>query len=214
MAKYPVFLDLREKKAVVVGGGAVATRKCQVLLDAGARLVVVAEQAEDVIVNLCARNGAELVKAKYSAEYLSGALLAIAATNKPDLNRRIYLDCQRLDILCNVVDDPASCDFFVPAVVRRGHLQIAVGTDGYCPAYSGHLRRKLEDIFTPEHGEFLAELEQLRTRLVESVTEPAVRKSLLGRLVDDKSFDYFTQNGPDAWRRYADEIIRQATAPA
>jgi precorrin-2 dehydrogenase/sirohydrochlorin ferrochelatase len=192
----------------------VATRKCQVLLDTGARLVVVAEHAEDILINLCAQHGAELVRSRYSPEYLSGALLAIAATNRPDLNRRIYQDCQRLEILCNVVDDPALCDFFVPAVVRRGRLQVAVGTDGYCPAYSGHLRRKLEDLFTDKHGEFLAELEQLRARIIKVVPDAAVRKGLLGRLVEDHSFECFCGKGPAAWRQYADGIIKESTRPS
>ena len=85
-------------------------------------------------------------------------MLAIAATSDRQLNRRIYKDCQELEILCNVVDAPELCDFIVPAVVKRGDLQIAIGTEGNCPAYAGHLRKKLEQSFTDKHGEFLAEL--------------------------------------------------------
>lgn len=196
---------------VVIGGGAVAVRKAQALSAAGARLVVVADKVNDALTALCARTDAELIKSKYSKAYLAGAVLAVAATNKPELNRRIYKDCQELEILCNVVDEPELCDFFVPAVVKRGDLQIAVGTEGDCPAYAGHLRKKLEQTFTERHGEFVAELEILRKRIIKEMPDPADRKAILGQLVDDKSFEYFLQNGPEKWQQYAQMLISAET---
>ncbi len=207
MAKYPIFLELASRRAVVIGGGAVAVRKAQPLLAAGARLVIVAEHVDDMLTALCARSEAELVRSKYSKNYLAGAVLAIAATNNQQLNKQIYKDCQELEILCNVVDQPELCDFFVPAVVKRGELQIAIGTEGYCPAYAGHLRKKLERTFSDKHGQFLAELETLRKRIIKDVPDPADRKALLGQLVDDKSFEYFIENGPAKWQAYADKLI-------
>ena len=184
-----------------------AVRKAQVLLDAGARLVVVAEHVDDMMTDLCQGRDAKLIKSKYSKDYLVGASLAIAATNDHVLNRRIHKDCQELEILCNVVDEPQLCDFFVPAVVKRGDLQIAIATEGDCPAYAGHLRKKLEQAFTRQHGEFLAELQALRDHIIKSVASAADRKTLLGKLVEDKSFEYFVENGVAEWRLYADEII-------
>ncbi len=184
-----------------------AVRKAQVLLDAGARLVVVAEHVDDMMTALCQGKDAKLIKSKYSKDYLVGASLAIAATNDHELNRRIHKDCQELEILCNVVDEPELCDFFVPAVVKRGDLQIAIATEGDCPAYAGHLRKKLEQAFTRQHGEFLAELQALRDHIIKSVASATDRKTLLGKLVEDKSFEYFVENGVAEWRLYADEII-------
>jgi precorrin-2 dehydrogenase/sirohydrochlorin ferrochelatase len=207
MAKYPIFLELGGRRAVVIGGGAVAVRKAQALLAAGARLVVVAERVDDMLTALCARHDAKLIRSKYAKNYLAGAVLVIAATNNRQVNMQIYKDCQELEILCNVVDDPEFCDFFVPAVVKRGHLQIAIGTEGYCPAYAGHLRKKLERTFSEKNGEFLAELETLRKRIIKDMSDPADRKAILGQLVDDKSFEYFIENGPDEWRVYADRLI-------
>lgn len=207
MAKYPIFLELKGRRVVVIGGGAVAVRKAQSLLETGARLVVVAERIDKMMTALCRSKNAELIKAKYSKEYLAGAVLAVAATNNHQLNRRIYKDCQALEVLCNVVDEPELCDFFVPAVVKRGDLQIAVGTEGNCPAYAGHIRKKLEKIFTEKHGQFLAELQTIRQEIIEGVTEPAERKTVLGLLVDDESFEYFVQNGPEKWRVRSEEII-------
>ena len=207
MAKYPIFLEMCGRRAVVIGGGGVAVRKAQALLSGGARLVVVAKETDDALTALCQGSNAELIRSKYSKDYLAGAVLAIAATNDARLNRQIYKDCQELEILCNVVDAPELCDFLVPAVVKRGDLQIAIGTEGHCPAYAGHLRKRLEQSFTDKHGEFLAELETLRKRIIQDVPDAANRKSLLGQLVDDKSFEYFIENGRDEWHRYADKLI-------
>ena len=210
MAKYPIFLELSGRRAVVIGGGGVGVRKAQALLASGARLVVVAERIDDMMKALCTGIKAQVVKSRYSKEYLAGAVLAIAATSDHELNRRIYRDCQELEILCNVVDEPELCDFFVPAVVRRGNLQIAIGTGGFSPAYAGHIRKKLEEIFTETHGEFLVEVETLRKRIITEVPDQADRKALFGHLVDDESFEYFVENGPDAWRERAGEIIKES----
>jgi precorrin-2 dehydrogenase/sirohydrochlorin ferrochelatase len=206
MAKYPIYLEMRNRRAVVIGAGHVAVRKAQGLLAVGTRLVVVAETVDDVMTTTC-QGKAELIRSRYSKDYLAGATLVIAATNDHKLNKRIYHDCQALEILCNVVDEPQLCDFFIPAVVRRGDLQIAVGTEGICPAYAGHVRKKLEQTFTNEHGEFLTELENLRERVIRAVVNPTTRKILLGKLVEDKSFEFFVQNGPAEWRKYAEQLI-------
>jgi precorrin-2 dehydrogenase/sirohydrochlorin ferrochelatase len=208
MPKYPIFLELSDRRAVIVGGGAVATQKAQALLAAGARLVVVSKDIDNALAALCQGANAELIKSRYSKSYIAEATLVIAATNDEQLNKQIYKDCQELEILCNVVDSPELCDFIVPAVVKRGDLQIAIGTEGHCPAYAGHLRKKLEQSITIQHGEFLAELEKLRKRIIEDVSDEAERKVLLGELVDDKSFEYFVQNGPQVWRNYAKEIVQ------
>jgi len=209
MAKYPIFLELSGRRVVVIGAGAVAARKAQSLLDAGARLVIVADKIDDVLTSLCQGTNAELIKSKYAKDYLSKAVLAIAATGDRQLNRRIYKDCQELEILCNVVDEPKLCDFFVPAVVKRGDLQLTISTEGNYPAYVGHIRKKLEQTFTEKHGEFLAELETLRKQIIKDVPDLTDRKALLGQLVDDESFEYFIQNGPAAWRSRAEKITKE-----
>jgi precorrin-2 dehydrogenase/sirohydrochlorin ferrochelatase len=206
MAKYPIFLELGGRRVVLVGGGAVAVRKAGSLLEAGARLIVVDHKPSDAMTDLCTRHNAELIRDRYSKQYIAEAVLVIAATDDRKINQQVYEDCQELEILCNVVDEPELCDFFVPAVVKRGDLQIAIGTEGYCPAYSGHLRKKLEAIFTEEHGQFLAELEQVRREVIEQIPA-ADRKALLGRLVDDESFEYFRTNGPAAWRERAQAMV-------
>lgn len=209
MAKFPIYLELNNRRAVVIGAGSVAARKVQALHDAGARVIVIAEHVKTALEEAFHLPNVELVLASYSKNYLAGATLAIAATNDPALNQKIFHDCQELEVLCNVVDQPELCDFYMPAVVKRGDLQIAIGTDGNCPAYSGHLRRKLEEVFTEEHGRFLEQLEKTRKRVLDEVADPNQRKAILGRLASDESFDIFTQAGAGAWTEYAREIIAQ-----
>ena len=210
MAKYPIYLELAGKRVVVVGAGAVAARKAQALSEAGARVVVIAKKADPAFEKSCKLPNVEVVISAYSKDYLSEAVLALAATNDLDLNRRIYKDCQELEVLCNVVDQPELCDFFVPAVVKRGPLQIAISTDGNCPAYAGRLRKKLEDQFTDDHGRFVIKLESIRKKVVADIPDGTKRKMILGQLAGDKSLEYFLTNGPAEWQSYAQKIITQS----
>jgi len=191
----------------VIGGGTVAVRKAQSLIASGARLVIVAKHTDEEMDAICQAECVRFVKDSYAKEYLVGAILAIAATNDTELNKQIYKDCQELEVLCNVVDEPELCDFFVPAIVNRGHLQIAIGTEGYSPAYAGHLRKKLEQIITEQHGLFLAELEAVRKLIQERIPECDNRKILAGELVDDKSFELFVKEGAKNWRSWAEKMV-------
>ena len=210
--KYPIFLNLESKRAVVIGAGSVAARKILGLLEAKARLVVVAEHIDDALKARCKNTDIEFVEAKYSKDYLVGATIAFAATNDRKTNEQIYKDCQQLEILCNSPDNPDVCDFLLPAVVKRGDLQIAIGTEGNCPAYAGHLRQKIEEIITEDHGRFLAELETARKRIMETMPDSAERKALLGELVSDASFKYFVEKGSAQWQKNAEEKIKSHTA--
>jgi len=205
MSKYPIFIELEGRRVVVVGAGAVAVRKTQTLLEAGAEVVLVAESIDDRLRG----SKAILIESSYSKKHLHGAAMVIAATNNLQLNGQIYEDCRQMQILCNVVDQPELCDFFVPAIVKRGQLQVAVGTEGYCPAYSAHLRKKLEQIFTEKHGSFLEELEKIRKRVVKDLPGAPDRKMLLEKLVNDESFELFTNSGPEAWRERAEKTIKE-----
>lgn len=207
MFKYPIFLNLAGRKAVVIGAGSVGARKAQTLAETGARVVVVAMQVDPAFSIIANRPNVEMIQARYAKEYLAGALLAVAATNDPDLNKQIYADCQKLEVLCNVVDVPELCDFFVPAVVQRGPLQIAISTDGNCPAYAGHVRRKLEELFSETHGRFVEDLEVLRRRLIQIEPDDDRRKTLMGRLVSDESLDYYIRQGAPAWKIRAEQWI-------
>ncbi|MDD5011635.1 MAG: bifunctional precorrin-2 dehydrogenase/sirohydrochlorin ferrochelatase [Phycisphaerae bacterium] len=208
--KYPIFLNLKLQRAVVIGAGSVGTRKVLSLLETQARIVVVAERIDETLRAKCKNADVEFVEAKYSKEYLVGATIAFAATNDRKTNEQIYKDCQQLEILCNSPDNPDVCDFLLPAVVKRGDLQIAIGTEGNCPAYAGHLRQKFEEIITEDHGRFLTELEQLRREVFSRISNADKRKTVLGILAGDEAFGVFKKNGPKALGDWAEKIISES----
>lgn len=207
MAKYPIYLEMSGRRAVVIGAGPVAARKVQSLQETGARVTVIAEHVQPTLEEAFHLPHVELVLSPYQKAYLVGATLVIAATNNTDMNRQIFADCQELEILCNVVDQPELCDFFVPALVRRGDLQIAVSTDGHCPAYAGHLRKKLEELFTDTHGLFVEALDHARRQAIEAIDDPDQRKAVMGRLAGDESFAYFVQHGSSEWHEHSQSLI-------
>ena len=199
MAKYPIFLELEKHRAVVIGGGNIAFRKATVLYEAGADVLVVALSICECLKELCDAGDMTAIESAYEPCHLDKARLVIAATDDMALNEQVYADCQKRNILCNVVDIPHLCDFYVPAIAQQGSLQIAIGTDGKSPAYAGYLRRKFEAQFTEKHGQFLEELHCMRMYIIEYVADPALRKILLKQLVRDESFDVFLEKGSQGW---------------
>jgi siroheme synthase-like protein len=103
------------------------------------------------------------------------------------------------------------CDFYVPAKIERGPLQIAVGTNGASPAYSAKLRRQLESMFTETHGQFAAEMGVVRKRVIEEIADGNKRKKIFEALVSDESFDRFVNYGAQAWRNYAENLVISET---
>jgi siroheme synthase-like protein len=206
MSKYPIYLELQEKRVVLIGAGSVAARKAGALIAAGAKVRVVAQTIEPVFDESCKELSIEIIRDSYSKQFIQDAFLVIAATNDHALNTEIFQDCQQLKILCNVVDVPDLCDFYVPAVIQRGDLQIAISTNGKCPAFAAHLRRKLEELITKDHGNFLDVLDHARQCITGQVVMTK-RKELLSRLSDDASFQLFLDKGADAWKLMAQELI-------
>lgn len=207
MAKYPIYLDLTNTQAVVIGAGSVAGRKVKTLLQAGAAVKVVTRAVEKDFDEICKGLDIEIVISDYERSHLKEAFLVIAATDDPELNTRIYNDCQSLKILCNVVDVPHLCNFYVPSVIRQGDLQIAISTNGKCPAYAAHLRRTLEKLITEDHARFLDCLDEIRQEIIVGGIPLANRKTLLVKLADDDSFEMFLKEGPQFWKQKAMEML-------
>lgn len=160
---YPAFLRLEGKRVLLIGGGKVAARKARALARCGARVKVVAPRVCPAAWEPAAR----VVERRFRARDLDGAALAVCATGDERLNARVSRLCRRRGIWANVVDRPRLCDFFVPAVVRRGRISIAVSTGGASPFLARRLRRRLQYLLTPEDARLAAALGKLRPRLLE-----------------------------------------------
>jgi uroporphyrin-III C-methyltransferase/precorrin-2 dehydrogenase/sirohydrochlorin ferrochelatase len=181
---YPVLLDLRGRRAVVVGGGAVAEAKVGPLVDAGAAVTVVAP-ALTAGLALRAREGRVAhVARSYTPGDLEGARIVIAATDEPDVNHAVYAEAESRGIPVNVVDDPPYCGFILPSILRRGELVVAVSTSGNAPALAVRIRERIERELGDEYARFLALAGALRKPLAEKHPDFQVRKRLWYRLVD------------------------------
>src|SRR6202522_347921 len=165
---FPVFMKLADRPCLVVGAGEIAKAKIASLLEAGARVSVVAPEAAPEIQTLAANRQIAWKKRRYQASDLEGAFLVIAATSDASVNNAVFTQASREGILCNAVDDPPNCDFYFPAVVRRGDLQIAISTAGESPAFAQKLRRAFEDALSANLGDWLAAIGQIRREILAS----------------------------------------------
>jgi precorrin-2 dehydrogenase/sirohydrochlorin ferrochelatase len=172
---YAISLKLAGRLCVVVGGGAVAERKVRTLIASGARITVVAREAGAGIEKLAEDRAIIIHRRNVSEDDVQGNYLVIAATDDHDTNREIAGWARRAGALVNVVDSPEESDFFVPALVQRGDLTIAISTSGKIPALARKIREELEAQFGQEYAQYVALLEEARKRIYASaaVTEPA-----------------------------------------
>jgi len=177
-----MFLKLEGRPCLVVGAGTVAEGKIGSLLLAGATVRVVAPQANAAVLEW-ARTGVIRWEAReFSPLDLDKVFLVIAATSSNEVNESVFREAQRRDVLCNVVDHPQHCDFYYPAVVRRGQLQIAISTAGESPALAQRLRRELEIQFGPEYESWVEQLGKARSELFARDINPEERRRRLHEL--------------------------------
>jgi len=165
MADYfPAFLDLRGRRCLVVGGGAVAERKTRDLLACGASVVVVSPAVTPGLAELARAQLISHRVRRFRRWDTRGCAVVIAATGDPAVDAAVAVEARRRHGLVNVVDDPARCDFIVPSVLRRGQLQVAVSTGGRSPALARDIRRRLEPLFPAELGTVIEEAGRRRSR--------------------------------------------------
>jgi precorrin-2 dehydrogenase/sirohydrochlorin ferrochelatase len=195
---FPIFLKLTRRRCLVVGAGTIAEGKIAGLLDAGARVRVVAPQATAAIA-AWARNRRILWSQRvFEPADLDRAFLVIAATSSVKVHRVVFREARRRGVLCNAVDEPERCDFYYPAVVRRGDLQIAISTGGRSPALAQRLRRELEAQFGPEYKAWLDQLGRSRAALFARSMNPEARRRLLHRHVTPDAFLQFRRESVES----------------
>ncbi len=142
MDYYPIFLDLRGRACLVVGGGEIATRKVEGLLRVGANVTVISPQASEMIRRHAQSNRLRYVQRFYQDGDLKGYFLAYAASGIAEIDVRMAWEAYTHGVLLNVVDRPVLCDFITPAVVQRGDLSIAVSTGGRSPGFAKRVKQK------------------------------------------------------------------------
>ena len=186
-----MFLKLAERRCLVVGAGSIGESKIASLLNAGANIRVVAPEASPQVRAWAAANRIEWRKRNFRPSDLDKMFLVVAATSSHELHKQIFREARKRHVICNIVDVPSLCDFFYPAVVQRGALQIAISTSGQSPALAQRLRKKLENQFAPEYKKWLEDLGKAREKLFAQNLNPKERTSRLHQLASAKAFQAF-----------------------
>jgi precorrin-2 dehydrogenase/sirohydrochlorin ferrochelatase len=201
---FPMFLKLEGKRCVVIGAGKVGEPKINGLLDTSARVHVIALEASEAVHGWAREGKITLELRAFVPQDLDGAFLAIVATASSILNQTIYREAQRRGVLCNVVDVPEYCDFYYPAVVRRGDFQIAVSTNGQSPSLAQKIRQQLERQFSPAYEQWVAELGVTRKLVLASDLDPQRKRELLHSLASREALE--AALAEESAKRFADEL--------
>ncbi len=191
---FPIFLNLRGRKVLVVGAGTIGASKAESLLRAGAEVHVVAAAGCTWIEEQASAATLVWHRREFADEDLRDMFLCVAATNSEATNHAIYHEARKRQVLCNVVDDPDYCDFFYPAVVRRGALQIAISTSGLSPALAHRLRVELEQHFGPEYERWVEHLGRQRREILARNMPADERRVLLERIASREAFEEFLRS--------------------
>jgi precorrin-2 dehydrogenase/sirohydrochlorin ferrochelatase len=192
VAYYPAFLNLKGKKAVVVGGGKVAERKALSLLKSGAKVTVISPFLTVRLAREKSRESIRHLARRYRKNDLRGAFIVIAATDSPETNHSVGRDAPAL---VNVVDVPAECNFIAPSVVKRGPLTIAISTGGISPAMSKALRKELEGLYGSRFSDYLGFVKKIRARAMTEIDNREKRETLLKGLASEEMLEMLRVRG-------------------
>ncbi|MBV8515531.1 MAG: bifunctional precorrin-2 dehydrogenase/sirohydrochlorin ferrochelatase [Acidobacteria bacterium] len=188
---FPMFLKLEGRRCLVVGAGAIAEGKIGGLVADDAQIRVIAPEATPQVQTWAGEGKIDWERRRFQPSDLEGMFLVVAATSSTAVHEEIYAEARRHGVLCNVVDVPDLCDFFYPAIVRRGSLQIAISTAGESPALSQRLRKELEQQFGREYEAWIAAIGEARAELATRDLTAEDRKEILHELASREFYEKF-----------------------
>lgn len=199
MKYYPVFLNLNDKNAVVIGGGKVAERKVLALIKVGAFVKVISPDITKTIERLRKKRLLIHIKRHYRKEDLKNAFIVIAGTSSAKTNTKITQDARHLrnkpQQLINVIDTPSEGNFIAPSIVKRGPLTIAISTEGCSPAVAKTIRKELEKLYGTEFTNYLRFLRMIRKKAMKVIKNDKKREKFLKRLSSEKIFNVLRRKG-------------------
>lgn len=193
MRYYPLNLDIAGRRCTVVGGGAVAERKVEPLLAAGASVCVISPALTPSLAELAAAGTIACLPRVWQPGDLVGCLLVICATNDAAVNAAAAAEARRAGALVNVVDTPELCDFALPAMVSRGDLLITVSTGGSSPILARRIREQIEKVYTKDFGEYLDELAVIRQHMKTCLATPHDREAFWRSALDSQTLELVRQ---------------------
>ncbi|HDH04351.1 MAG TPA: bifunctional precorrin-2 dehydrogenase/sirohydrochlorin ferrochelatase [Nitrospirae bacterium] len=192
MKYYPAFLNLKDKKAVVAGGGKVAERKALSLVNAGAAVKVISPDITENLRKLKKKGLIKHIKRNYREGDLKDAFIVVAGTSSAEINAKI---AQEAPHLVNVIDLPSAGNYVVPSIVRRGPLAIAISTEGVSPAVSKAVRKEIERLYGREFALYLKFVGLIRKEAREKITNCKKREKFLKSLASEELFTAVRNRG-------------------
>jgi precorrin-2 dehydrogenase/sirohydrochlorin ferrochelatase len=204
---YPLLVDLQGRRVLVIGGGGVAERKVDSLLEAGATVVLVSPETTTGIRDLGRRGEIEVRGRPFADSDLEGMALVISATDDPGLQAQATAAARSKGVWVNTVDQPDLCDFIVPAVLRRGDVIVAVSTSGTSPALAAALRRRLDGVVTENAARAARVLGTVRAEVQRRFPDSGVRKRVFEAVVDSGILDWIGECDDEAALRRVREMI-------
>ena len=208
METYPIALKLDDQLCLVVGGGKVGERKIANLLDCGAKVRVVSPEVTPLLADWAQHGRIELRQRSFQEEDLSDVLLVIAATDSYEVNREVSQLCHECQVIVNAVDIPELCSFYVPAILRRGLLTIAVSTGGASPALAAKLRDVLGEQFGPVYAESMDLIASWRQKAIAEIPDKQRREAFLKHMVDDVTLGLMQDEQFDLLKERLDDVYR------
>ncbi|HEX9943231.1 MAG TPA: bifunctional precorrin-2 dehydrogenase/sirohydrochlorin ferrochelatase [Thermoanaerobaculia bacterium] len=207
MQPYPVYLDLKDRPCVVVGGCGLAEEKARGLITAGARVTVVSPDITPGLADLAVEGRLDVIARRYRWGDLRKAFLAVVVEKDPVIVDVIWKETRERNVLVNTVDDVLHCDFIAPAVVRRGDLGVAISTNGKAPALAVRLKQRLESELGQEHARFLELAGSVRAPLAKLLPDLAARRDLWYRLIDSDILQLLQRGEEEAAIARFEEIL-------
>lgn len=185
MSYFPIFIEMKDKNCLVVGGGKIATRKIKTLLSYEAKIKVVAPQICDEIKQYKKENiNLELEEREFIYEDCLNAFLVIGATNDIKLNKNIYNYCNQRNILVNIINGKDFCTFLFPSTIKRRDISIGITTSGKSPALAKAIRRQIEENFPSHYGELNDILGWAREQVIREIGEEKKRRGIFSHLIE------------------------------
>ena len=207
---YPILINLERFNCIIVGGGNIAYRKIVSLLKFNAEITVISPQIIKPILGLAGQNKVKIIKKPYSSKYLKGYRIAFSATNNQKLNETVRKDCTKKGILLNVVDNPALCDFILPANVLRGDLTISVSSQGKAPFFTKEMKKKIDDLIPPAYKQIFSLAGRLRHEVLSDPKLTSKTRAQVFSKFSSKNWEkILEENGKHSSKYYIDKILKE-----
>ncbi|MDT8317581.1 MAG: bifunctional precorrin-2 dehydrogenase/sirohydrochlorin ferrochelatase [bacterium] len=210
MRYFPINVDIQNKSCVLIGGGNVAYRKAVSLLKAGANIKLIAPEINEGVSKLVDDKSINWIKRCYEPGDLDGAALAIVAVDDPAVGEKVSEEAAKLNILINVADIPEQCTFTLSSCIERGDLLVTISTGGRCPAFSRHMRLKLEEIIDDSYGELLDLLGDAREKLLKAGISSDNCRDSLNKIIDSDIISFLREGEHGKAAAFADKTVSEA----